>query len=80
MKHKQSQSLYDGRDFESSFFTSVNRNKRSLTLLKNTEGRKLALDLASKADVIVENVSASLIFESGRMVLSLCLLSSLPAS
>lgn len=41
---------------ESTYFLSINRGKRSLTLnLKNTEDRATALKLAEKADVVVEN-------------------------
>ncbi len=40
----------------SAFSLAVNRNKRSIALdLKAPEGRQLALDLISKADVLVEN-------------------------
>lgn len=41
---------------ESVPFMMVNRNKRSLTLdLKHPEGRRIALALAERADVVVEN-------------------------
>ncbi|KPL89399.1 CaiB/BaiF CoA transferase family protein [Ardenticatena maritima] len=41
---------------ESAYFLSVNRNKRSLTLnLKHPKGRQIALDLAARADVLIEN-------------------------
>jgi formyl-CoA transferase len=41
---------------ESSYFLSVNRNKRSIALdLKSEEGRETALSLAAQADVVVEN-------------------------
>ncbi|MDP7421550.1 MAG: CoA transferase [bacterium] len=41
---------------ESAYFMSVNRNKRSITIdLKNPRGRELALELALKADVVIEN-------------------------
>lgn len=40
----------------SAYFMSINRNKRSMTLnLKSNEGRKIFIDLAADADVIVEN-------------------------
>ena len=43
-------------DGESTYFLSVNRNKRSIALdLKNEAGRKLALDLVAKSDVLIEN-------------------------
>lgn len=42
---------------ESSYFLSVNRNKRSVVLdLKSEQGRRHALELASRADVVVENL------------------------
>ena len=42
---------------ESSYFLSVNRNKRSVVLdLKSDQGRRDALELASRADVVVENL------------------------
>ncbi|GIM46926.1 CoA transferase [Collibacillus ludicampi] len=41
---------------ESSYFLSVNRNKRSLVLnLKTSEGRAILLDLVKTADIVVEN-------------------------
>ena len=41
---------------ESAYYVSVNRNKRSLTLnLASEEGREVFRDLASEADVLVEN-------------------------
>lgn len=40
----------------SSYFISVNRNKKSVSLdLKSEDGRSLFLDLSAEADVIVEN-------------------------
>jgi crotonobetainyl-CoA:carnitine CoA-transferase CaiB-like acyl-CoA transferase len=43
-------------DTESSYFLSVNRNKRSLVLnLKTAEGRAILLDLVKTADIVVEN-------------------------
>jgi formyl-CoA transferase len=42
---------------ESSYFLSVNRNKRSVVLdLKRDEGRRAAAGLAARADVLVENL------------------------
>ncbi len=41
---------------ESSYFLSVNRNKRSVVLnLKSDEGRACAVELAMRCDVVVEN-------------------------
>lgn len=43
-------------DGESTYFLSVNRNKRSITLdLKSDAGRELATDLATRSDVMIEN-------------------------
>jgi crotonobetainyl-CoA:carnitine CoA-transferase CaiB-like acyl-CoA transferase len=43
-------------DGESTYFLSVNRNKRSIALdLKSDAGRKVALDLVAKSDVLIEN-------------------------
>jgi crotonobetainyl-CoA:carnitine CoA-transferase CaiB-like acyl-CoA transferase len=43
-------------DGESTYFLSVNRNKRSIALdLKAQSGRKLALDLVRRSDVLLEN-------------------------
>ncbi len=41
---------------EACYYLSVNRGKRSITIdLKNPEGKAIVLDLARKADVLVEN-------------------------
>jgi crotonobetainyl-CoA:carnitine CoA-transferase CaiB-like acyl-CoA transferase len=41
---------------ESAYFLAVNRNKRGLAIdLEHPEGRQLALELAARADVLVEN-------------------------
>lgn len=41
---------------ESTYFLSINRNKQSLAIdLKDRRGRELVLQLADKADVVVEN-------------------------
>lgn len=53
----------ESREFEprfaagpSAYFSAFNRSKRSIALdLKSEAGRKLAFDLAAKADVLVEN-------------------------
>ncbi len=40
----------------STYFASLNRNKRSLTLdLKSPDGRRIALDLAARSGILVEN-------------------------
>lgn len=40
----------------SHYFTSINRNKRSITLnLKTDKGRQIAKELAAKSDVLIEN-------------------------
>ncbi|KAF4495757.1 alpha-methylacyl-coa racemase [Fusarium agapanthi] len=46
----------DGREGESAYYLSVNRNKRSVAVsYKEKEGAKLIQTLAAKTDVIVEN-------------------------
>ncbi|CAN5532777.1 CaiB/BaiF CoA-transferase family protein [soil metagenome] len=43
-------------DGESTYFLSVNRNKRSVTLdLRSEAGRKVAVDLVRESDVLMEN-------------------------
>src|SRR3954451_24830444 len=43
-------------DGESSYFLSINRNKRSCTVdLKSAAGRDLVIRLAGEADVVIEN-------------------------
>ena len=40
----------------STYYLSTNRNKRGITLdLKSNEGRRIARDLASKSDIVIEN-------------------------
>lgn len=54
------------RDGVSAYYNYLNRNKKSITLdLKSAEGRKVALDLAKWADVIVENFAAGTIGKLG---------------
>lgn len=44
------------QDGVSSYFASINRNKKSVTLnLKTAEGREIAHRIASKCDIVVEN-------------------------
>lgn len=51
---------------QSGYFSYLNRNKKSITLdLKSAEGKKIALELAAWADVIVENFSAGTIKKLG---------------
>merc|ERR1719163_2586840 len=46
----------DGDARESTYFLSVNKNKRSITVdIKHEEGRRIVLDLARTSDVLVEN-------------------------
>ncbi|MGH7768608.1 MAG: CaiB/BaiF CoA transferase family protein [Candidatus Binatia bacterium] len=48
-----------GRSDRPPAYLTTNRNKRSITInLKTDEGKNLALELAGKADVVVENFSA----------------------
>ena len=51
---------------ESSYFLTVNRNKRSLALdLKSEEGRRILWDLIERADVLIENFSPGTIARLG---------------
>lgn len=46
----------DDDDHESTYFLSANRNKESITLdLKDTEDRDVLIELAKRADILVEN-------------------------
>lgn len=41
---------------ESAYFMAINRNKRSIVLdLKHPDGKRIAVQLASQADVLVNN-------------------------
>lgn len=54
------------KDGVSAYYNYLNRNKKSITLdLKSEEGRKVALDLAKWADIIVENFAAGVIGKLG---------------
>ncbi len=49
-------SLGNQRGGMSSMFLNINRNKRSITIdLKSEQGRKVFLDLAASADIVVQN-------------------------
>ena len=49
-------SFGEGEDAQSAYYTSVNRNKRSVVLnLASEEGRDVFRDLAREADIVVEN-------------------------
>lgn len=51
---------------ESGYFTYLNRSKKSITLnLKSEAGRRIALELARRADVVIENFSAGTIKKLG---------------
>jgi crotonobetainyl-CoA:carnitine CoA-transferase CaiB-like acyl-CoA transferase len=53
-------------DGESTYFLSINRNKKSLTLnLKTNEGRKILHELVRKADVVVENFRPKVVDQLG---------------
>ena len=46
---------------ESAYFLSINRNKRSMTLnLRHAQGKQIFMELAKKADVVVENLPLGL--------------------
>src|SRR5947208_3661507 len=56
----------DKGETQSGYFLRFNRNKRSVTInLKSDQGRQLFKDLASKADVVVENFRPGLLDEMG---------------
>jgi len=56
----------EGDDAVSAYYASVNRNKRSVSLdLKSEEGRTLLRELATKADVFVENFRVGTLEEWG---------------
>lgn len=50
--------LFPVKDGESGYFAYLNRSKKSIALdLKTDSGRNIALDIAAKSDVLVENFS-----------------------
>ncbi len=56
----------DKGETQSGYFLRFNRNKRSVTInLKSEQGKQLFADLASKADVVVENFRPGLLDEMG---------------
>src|SRR5665811_538023 len=53
---KQTSAPEQSTDSYSSYFMSINRNKRSLVIdLTKPKGRDLLLDLVERADILVEN-------------------------
>ena len=51
---------------ESAYFLSINRNKRSMTLnLRHPAGKKVFLELAADADVVVENFTPGVVDRLG---------------
>ena len=51
---------------ESTYFLSVNKNKRSITIdFQKEKGRQLVLDLAAKCDVLVENFTPGKLAKHG---------------
>lgn len=58
--------VYGSPDKDSHYFLIFNANKKSITVdLKSPEGKKLVLDLAAKADVMVENFAPGAIERLG---------------
>lgn len=50
--------LFPVKDGESGYFAYLNRSKKSIALdLKTDSGKKIALDIAAKSDILVENFS-----------------------
>ena len=51
---------------QSAYFLSINRNKRSLTLnLRHDDGRRIFMDMAKSADVVVENFTPGVVDRLG---------------
>ncbi len=51
---------------ESAYFLSINRNKRSITLnLRDDQGKRIFMDLARDADVVVENFTPGVVDRLG---------------
>ena len=66
---------YRGRTDRPPTFLNTNRNKRSIVInLKTSAGRDLARALAQRADVLVENFSASVMVRLGLGYADLCAL------
>lgn len=50
--------LFPVKDGKSGYFAYLNRSKKSIALdLKSEAGRKIALDIAAKSDILIENFS-----------------------
>lgn len=59
-------SAYIDKDGRHASYLNTNRNKRSIAIdLKNPHGQRIALDLAARADVVVENFSAGVMDRLG---------------
>ncbi|HYI29178.1 MAG TPA: CoA transferase [Bradyrhizobium sp.] len=59
-------SAYIDKDGRHASYLNTNRNKRSIAIdLKQTSGRQAAVDLAARADVVVENFSAGVMDRLG---------------
>jgi crotonobetainyl-CoA:carnitine CoA-transferase CaiB-like acyl-CoA transferase len=59
-------SAYIDKDGRHASYLNTNRNKRSIAIdLKNSSGQRTALDLAARADVVVENFSAGVMDRLG---------------
>jgi len=57
---------YKGREEHNDYFYNFNRNKKSITLnYKHPEGKAIALDLASRSDVMVENSAPGALKRAG---------------
>lgn len=78
--HPGRSAVYGSPDKDLHYFLILNANKRSMTIdLKSPEGKKLLLDLAAKADVMVENFAPGAIERLG-LGYDVVLRSSTPAS
>ena len=65
--------LGDGRHGEAAYFLAANRNKRSIAIdLATADGRRVAANLASRADVLIENFRVGAMARYGLDPESLC--------